>query len=167
MCARDFVQVAPGGTENTYWKIHKKHPRLGRNYRQFVGSCYSDVNGVQTERTERPRCGGAKGMSMSCCMCEPVETAQSLWRYHKFGSYTAKVGTRARIAHRVWSTVSVGGKPGSRTCALTGTRAKVKARPRPLVSANRRKSRSGKATLSKFTCVDNQPTNRQPTTDKG
>ena len=40
-------------------------------------------------------CGGASEMPMSCCMCGPTETPQSLWRY------TAKVGTRAQDTHRV------------------------------------------------------------------
>ena len=31
-------------------------------------------------------------MSMSFCMCKPMETAQSLWRWHTCGGNTAKVG---------------------------------------------------------------------------
>ena len=42
-CVRDSVQVAPGGAENTHC-----------NTRHFFGSSFTDVNGVQTERTERP-----------------------------------------------------------------------------------------------------------------
>ena len=50
---------------------------------------------------------------------------------------TAKVGTRARTTHRVWSNVSVGCEPGPSKRAQTRTRAKVNARPRPLVNVNR------------------------------
>ena len=53
-CVRDSVQVAPSGAENTHWNIHKRHLCLRCNYRQFFGSSFSDVNGVQTERTKRP-----------------------------------------------------------------------------------------------------------------
>ena len=52
-------------------------------------------------------------MSMSCCMCEPMETAQSLGDDTHAVATTAKVGRRARTAHRVMcSLVSVGCKPG-------------------------------------------------------
>ena len=40
-------------------------------------------------------------MPMSCCMCKPMETAQSLWRRLTCGGYTAKVGMRARGRLRV------------------------------------------------------------------
>ena len=38
-----------------------------------------------------------------CCMCEPTETAQSLWRRHTCGGNKAIDGSRARAAHSVWS----------------------------------------------------------------
>ena len=71
--------------------------------------------------------------------------------------YTAKVCTRARDTHRVWSTVSVGCEPRPSIGARTRTRAEVNVRPRPLVNVNRREdtARLVKTTLWKFTCVDN------------
>ena len=52
-------------------------------------------------------------MSMSCCMCEPMETAQSLGDDTHAVGHTAKVSTRARATHRVLCPlVSVGCKPG-------------------------------------------------------
>ena len=36
------------------------------------------MNGFQAQETGAPRCGGAREIPMSCCMCEHVETAQSL-----------------------------------------------------------------------------------------
>ena len=151
---RDSVQVAPCGAENTHWNIHKRHLRLRGNYRQFFESSFSDVNGVQTERTDAPRCGGALEISMSCCMCEPLETAQSLLAMTHMRWLSDKRGHE--------STESLGCELGPWTCAQTGTRAKVKARPRPLVSAIRRaeKSRSDKTTLSKFTCGDDEHSGR-------
>ena len=53
-------------------------------------------------------------MSLSCCMCEPMETPQSLGEDACSGC-TAKVGVRARDTHRVWSNVSVGCEPGPST----------------------------------------------------
>ena len=50
-------------------------------------------------------------MSMSCCMCELMETAQSLCDDTCRGC-TAKVGMRARTAHLVWFLMSVGCEPG-------------------------------------------------------
>ena len=47
-------------------------------------------------------------MSMSWCMCEPLETAQSLGDDTHAVGHTAKVGTRARLC----PLVSVGCKPG-------------------------------------------------------
>ena len=64
-------------------------------------------------------------MSMSCCMCEPTEKAQSL------GDDTHAVGTGARTAHLVWSFMSVGCKPGPSIGARTRTRADMNVRPRP------------------------------------
>ena len=50
---------------------------------------------------------------MSCCMCEPMETAQSLGDDTHAVGHTAKVGTRARATQRVLCVlVSVGCKPG-------------------------------------------------------
>ena len=52
-------------------------------------------------------------MSMSCCMCEALETAQSLGDDTHAVGHTAKVGTRARTAQRVlYPLVSVGCKSG-------------------------------------------------------
>ena len=96
-------------------------------------------------------------MTMSCCMCEPVETSQSLGD-DTCGGCTAKVDTRARITHEVWSSASVGCEPGPSTCVHTSTRAEAKARPRSLVNVNRPEDKAGpdKTTLWKFTCVDNE-----------
>ena len=46
-------------------------------------------------------------MSMSCYMCEHMENAQSLWRRHSCGGYTAKVVIRARGTHRVFPNASL------------------------------------------------------------
>ena len=99
-------------------------------YRGFVTRVMSNQgNGA-------PRCGGPSEMSISCCMCEPLEIAPSLDE-NTHAVVTATVGTRARDTHEVWSSASVGCKPSS-TCARTRKRAEVKARPRPLVNVNRR-----------------------------
>ena len=45
------------------------------------------------------RCGGTLEMSMSCCMCEPMETAQSLGDDTHAVVTQPKVGTRARTSH--------------------------------------------------------------------
>ena len=88
------MQDAPGGAENTRCHTDKMTTMSqGKLSPIFVGA---------------PRCGGALEMSMSC-MCEPVETAQSL------GDDTHAVGTRTKWArehglqHFVWSIFFVGG----------------------------------------------------------
>ena len=40
-------------------------------------------------------------MSMSYCMCKPMETARSLWRRHTCGGYTAKVGMKSRSTGKI------------------------------------------------------------------
>ena len=57
-------------------------------------------------------------MSLSCCMCEPLETAQSLGDDTHAVGHTAQVGTRARATQRVlYPLVSVGCKSGLSTGA--------------------------------------------------
>ena len=73
-------------------------------------------------------------MSTSCCMCEPMEAPQSLDERD-----TAKVGTRARTAHKVRSFMSVGWKLSPSTRARTRNPAKMNVRPRPLVKVNRQR----------------------------
>ena len=80
VCVRDSVQVAPSGAENTRWNIHRRHLCLGGHGRQFFGSWFSDVNGVQTERPERPVVEAPKKCPCPAGMCGPMKTAQSLWR---------------------------------------------------------------------------------------
>ena len=71
-------------------------------------------------------------MSMSCCMCKPMETAQSL------GDDTHAVGARPKWAseHGIHTecgpVVSIGCKPGPSTSARTRTWAEVNVRPQPL-----------------------------------
>ena len=69
---------------------------------------------------------------MSCCMCEPLETAQSLWRRHTCGGYTAKVG-RDHGLHTVCGPMRrwVAGL-AHRKVLETRTWAEVNVRPRPL-----------------------------------
>ena len=71
---------------------------------------------------------------MSCCMYEPTEIAQSLWRRHTCGGNAAKVGMRARTTHKEWSSASAGCKPGPSIRARTRTRVNVNVRPRHLVN---------------------------------
>ena len=47
--------------------------------------------------------GGPSEISMSCCTCKLVETAQSLGDDTHAGGYTARVGMRARAAHTKWA----------------------------------------------------------------
>ena len=80
----------------------------------------------RAEETER---GGASDMSMSCCMCEPMETAPSL------GDDTHAVGARPKWTreHGIHAErgpiVSVGCTPGPSTSARTRTWAEVNVRP--------------------------------------
>ena len=70
-------------------------------------------------------------MSMSCCMREAMETAQSPDDdNHAVG--TRPKWARAPTTHFVCSNVSVGCEPGLSTCAQTRTRANVNIGPRPL-----------------------------------
>ena len=79
-CVHDSVHVAPGGAQKTCWNTYERQRCLRGNYRQFVGSSFSDVNGIHTEGSEHRGVEAPWEMSMSCCMCEPMETARSLWR---------------------------------------------------------------------------------------
>ena len=47
-------------------------------------------------------------MSLSCCMCDPVETAQSLWRGHKWWSHGPSERESTGVHRIVWFLVSVG-----------------------------------------------------------
>ena len=71
------------------------------------------------------QCGGALEMSMSCCMCEFVETARSLWRWHTCGGSTANKGMRGGTAQCcvVWCTD--GWRLAHRYVLKAGTRAEV------------------------------------------
>ena len=40
------VHVAPGGAENTRWDSHRRQLCLRKNYRQFLGWWFSEVNGT-------------------------------------------------------------------------------------------------------------------------
>ena len=106
------MQDTPGGADNTRCKTNKmttmSHEKLSSIFCivLFRRERYSN------EGIGAPRCGGAKEIPMSCCMCEPMETAQSLWRRHTCGGHAAKVGTRARTAHLVWFLTLVGCEPG-------------------------------------------------------
>ena len=64
-------RVAPGGAFET----RTENSHLSGKITVFF-SCL--VNGFQAQETGAPRCGGAREIPMSCCMCEHVETAQSL-----------------------------------------------------------------------------------------
>ena len=77
---------------------------------------------------KRRRCTCAKQMTLSSCMCEPMETALSFWRWWKHGQ-RRRDSTYFTL---VWSYVSVGRQPGPSTSARTLTWAKVKVRPRHL-----------------------------------
>ena len=79
-----------------------------------------------------PRCGGALEMSISCCMCEPMETAQSL------GDDSHAVVTRPKWAwehrlQRVCGPLCRGVVCLAHRSVLEQGRAEVHARPRPLV----------------------------------
>ena len=69
-------------------------------------------------------------MPMTCCMCEPIETAHSLWRGHTCSGHQAKVRITARTPRRVRSSAAVGCEPGG---AQARTWAEVNVRPRTIV----------------------------------
>ena len=105
---------------------------LGGTYRQFFESWFSDVNATR----QRKRCASMWRRHRNVHVLlhvladgeSPVSSAMTHMRWAK-----GKVGTRTRITHRVWSTVSVGGKPGPSICARTTTRAEL----RPFVNTDR------------------------------
>ena len=65
--------MAPGGAASMRWNTHQRQLCLRENYRQFFGSSFSDVNGIQTEETVRLGVEAPKK-----CPC-PAACA-SLWR---------------------------------------------------------------------------------------
>ena len=83
-------------------------------------------------------------MPMSCCMCEPMETAQSLGD----DTHAVAMGPMWAGEHGlhcvVWSLMSVGCKPGQSTGARTRTRANVSVRPRPLAQRTGKEKERGR-----------------------
>ena len=88
-----------------------------------------------------PRCGGALEIPMSCCMCEPTETAQSL------SDDTHAVATRPKWAREHGLHAVCGllrrwvASLAHRKVLETRTRANVNVRPRPLGAMYRQKMR--------------------------
>ena len=81
----------PAGRK-TRMGTYKRHLCLRRDYRQFFGSWFSDVNGAQTEGSERPDVEAPKK-----CSC-PAACAR-LWRQPSlFGDDTHAVVTRPKWA---------------------------------------------------------------------
>ena len=86
------MQDAPGGAENTRCYNNERQPCLRGNYRQFFVSWFSEVNGIETEGSER---SGAE--APQTCPC-PAACA-SLWRLPSlFGDDTHAVVTRPKWA---------------------------------------------------------------------
>ena len=74
-----FCTWRPTGRKNTRWNTHQRPLCLSGSYRQF----FCRIVVFRRERCSNrgigaTRCGGAIETPMSCCMCEPMETAQSL-----------------------------------------------------------------------------------------
>ena len=65
--------MAPSGVDNTRWNTQQRQPCLRGNYRQFLGLLFLDVNGIQTEGSER---SGVEAPQR--CLC-PAACA-STWR---------------------------------------------------------------------------------------
>ena len=81
-------------------------------------------------------------MFMSCCMCEPMETAQSRGDHTHEAATRTKGRERARTAHWVFLFfMSVGGKPGPSTSARTRTWADLNVRPGHHVKTDRHKNK--------------------------
>ena len=74
-------------------------------------------------------CRGAERRPMSCCMCEPMRTAQSLWRWHTCGGYTAKMWVESLAYRQVLD---------------TRTRASMNVRLRHLVNEQVKLKRNGR-----------------------
>ena len=76
LCGRD--SLAAGGRKTRIATRTENSHVSRKNYRQFLD------RGFRRERSQVKvmvlRRGGDLEMSISCCMCEPKETAQSLWR---------------------------------------------------------------------------------------
>ena len=109
------------------------------NYRHFFGSWFSDVNGVQTERTER--------QDMEAPKKSPCPAARaSLWRQPSL--FTHAVVTRPKWAREHGLRTECGPMRqwveslGDRHVLDTRTRAEVNVRPRPLVQVNRPEDKS-------------------------
>ena len=87
-CVRDSFHVVPGGAENTQpfcWIVVFKRER-----------CSNGGIGV-------PRCGGALEMSVLLHVRANGDSAVKIQRRHTSGGCAARVGSRARITHRVRS----------------------------------------------------------------
>ena len=112
--------------------------------RQFFGSSFSDVNGVQKERTERP---DVEALWKYPC---PAACASRRRQPSLFGDDTHAVVTRPKWhgehgPHRVWYFVLVVCKPGPSIGARARTRAKVNVRLRHLAHKdNRHKERAAR-----------------------
>ena len=107
--------LAPDGASNTRCNEHRKHRFLGENERQFV-------NGPKP-------CLQRTLPSAFCCMCEPMETAQSPGDDTHAAVNIGQEGVGARTTRRVGSFVSMGCRPGPSIGAQTSTRAKASVRP--------------------------------------
>ena len=123
--------MAPGAAENTLLQLRNDNCVSWKIIADFFELWFSDVNGIETEGSESPRCRGALEMSMSYCMCEPLETALSLWRPHTCGSNTAELGMRARTSQRFGPACRWVGSLAHRQVLETGIRAKMNVRLRP------------------------------------
>ena len=77
-----LVGRPPGGGQSRNDTEQDRCPRV-------KNICFFDTDGTRVFG-----CGGAEEMSMSCCMCEPMETAQSL------GDDTHAVAIRPNMAMR-------------------------------------------------------------------
>ena len=53
--SNNSVHVAPGGAENTRWDTCRRQLCLRRNYRQFFGWWFSEVNGMSAQMWRRRR----------------------------------------------------------------------------------------------------------------
>ena len=133
MCGLGLIGLGKGGECLSFALQRESRKAMSASLRFLVSTVLIKwKNGA-------PSRGGASEMTMSSCMCEPMETAQSL------GDDTHAVVTRLKGHQSTDCTVC-----GSwRRCveslahqmrARTRTRANVNVRPRPLVETNKPKN---------------------------
>ena len=113
------TKLAPGGEDNTPCNSHRGLRCLQEHHGQFLDRGF---HGEESRTNGNCRGGGAKEMPTSCCMCEPLETAQSL------GDDTHAVVSRPKSASEhglhigVQSALSVGGLTARCSNKLAGGR---------------------------------------------